>query len=275
MMPKMDGVETTKKLREMGYKHPIVALTANAVAGQADIFLGNGFDDFISKPIDIRQLNAVLNRLIRDKQLPEVIEEARVHAKELSDALQALDASQSDNALKFAEIFVRDANKTIAVLDEFIKKGGSYSEEEIRTYIIHTHGVKSALANIGRMDLSAIALRLEQSGRGNNIEAITAETPGFLDLLRDVVNKLKPKKQSAGITADEDIPYLKEKLLAIKIACQEYDESAAEKALTGLQQKAWAQQTMDLLETISSKLLHSDFDEIADIISSFMNTQEL
>ena len=71
MMPKMDGIETTKRLREMGYKNYIVALTANAVAGQAQIFLENGFDDFISKPIDLRHLNVVLNKLIRDKYSPE------------------------------------------------------------------------------------------------------------------------------------------------------------------------------------------------------------
>jgi len=44
----------------MGYDQPIVALTANAAAGQAEKFFKNGFTDFISKPIDIRQINAVL-----------------------------------------------------------------------------------------------------------------------------------------------------------------------------------------------------------------------
>ena len=68
MMPHMDGLETTKLLRSLGYTKPIVALTANAVTGQADMFLQNGFDDFISKPIDIRQLDTVLSKLIRDKQ---------------------------------------------------------------------------------------------------------------------------------------------------------------------------------------------------------------
>ena len=77
MMPKMDGIEATKILRELGYICPIVALTANALVGQAEMFLANGFDDFISKPIDVRQLNAVLNKLIRDKQPPEVLEAAR------------------------------------------------------------------------------------------------------------------------------------------------------------------------------------------------------
>ena len=68
MMPEMDGIEATKIIRKLGYQKPIVALTANAVAGQAEMFLQNGFDDFISKPIDVRSMNLVLNKLIRDRR---------------------------------------------------------------------------------------------------------------------------------------------------------------------------------------------------------------
>ena len=68
MMPKMDGVEATKIIRGLGYRHPIIALTANTMAGQAEMFMENGFDDFISKPIDLRRLDAVLNKMIRDKR---------------------------------------------------------------------------------------------------------------------------------------------------------------------------------------------------------------
>ena len=67
MMPKMDGLETTNKIREMGYTLPIVALTANPLAGQAELFMENGFDDYISKPVDIRHLDNILCRYIRDK----------------------------------------------------------------------------------------------------------------------------------------------------------------------------------------------------------------
>ncbi|GBU24224.1 aerobic respiration control sensor protein ArcB [Fibrobacteria bacterium R8-3-H12] len=69
MMPKMDGIEAVKIIRSLDYEHPIVALTANAIVGQAEIFLENGFDAFISKPIDAKQLDAELNRYIRDKQM--------------------------------------------------------------------------------------------------------------------------------------------------------------------------------------------------------------
>ena len=67
MMPQMDGMETTGKLRALGYKGVIVALTANALVGNAELFIQSGFDDFISKPIDVRQLNMVLNKFVRER----------------------------------------------------------------------------------------------------------------------------------------------------------------------------------------------------------------
>jgi len=67
MMPDMDGMETTRRIRALGYKHPIFALTANAIAGQREAFLESGFDGYIFKPIDVRQLNDSLNKYIRDK----------------------------------------------------------------------------------------------------------------------------------------------------------------------------------------------------------------
>ncbi|MCL2293293.1 MAG: response regulator, partial [Spirochaetes bacterium] len=67
MMPLMDGIETTRKLRSMGYNGVIVALTANALVGNDELFKKQGFDGFISKPVDVRELDAVLNEFVRDK----------------------------------------------------------------------------------------------------------------------------------------------------------------------------------------------------------------
>ena len=64
MMPDMDGMQTANTLREIGYNQPIVALTANALKGQAEIFMENGFDGFMSKPMDINHLNSYLVRFI-------------------------------------------------------------------------------------------------------------------------------------------------------------------------------------------------------------------
>jgi CheY-like chemotaxis protein len=67
MMPSMDGIEVTKILRDMGYDHPIVACTANALKGQAEMFMENGFSGFMSKPIEINRLNSHLVRYIKEK----------------------------------------------------------------------------------------------------------------------------------------------------------------------------------------------------------------
>jgi len=66
-MPKMDGVEATSIIRALGYKNPIIALTANDFDGQHEMFLSNGFDDVILKPIDTNLLDTLLKKYIRDK----------------------------------------------------------------------------------------------------------------------------------------------------------------------------------------------------------------
>ena len=270
MMPIMDGIEATQKIRDMGYTQPIVALTANAVAGQADMFLGSGFDDYISKPIDIRQLNSVLNKLIRDKQPPEVIEAARA-ASETKNAPPVEGAAKPAVDPRFAEIFVRDALKVLATLEDVAEKDNYSDEENLRMYTINVHGVKSALANIGNMELSGEALKLEIAGRENNFEVLKSDTPAFISSLRAYVEELKPAEKKAGEErVDEDKAYLTERLHTIKAACEEYDESAAEDALEGLWEKTWSHPTLELLGKIAESLLHSDFDEVVAAVEEFL-----
>ncbi|MCL1819353.1 MAG: ATP-binding protein [Oscillospiraceae bacterium] len=278
MMPKMDGIETTKNIRDLGYKSPVIALTANAVAGQADVFLSNGFDDYITKPIDLRSLNTVLNKYIRDKQPRDVIEAARAAAVGrnapgdraaggLCGGTPPVPPENQSDSIdpRFAAIFVRDALKSLDVLDIIMQKNGSYTDEDIRTYVINVHGMKSALANIGKTDLSSIALKLEQMGRDGNTEVIASETPAFLTALRALTDEMKPKEDDSE-AVDSDVPLLNEKLQIIKSACEEYDESAVEDALAALREKTWSPQTKKLLNEISEHLLHSDFDEIGKLI---------
>jgi len=270
MMPKMDGIEATQIIRSMNYVHPIVALTANAVVGQADVFLSNGFTDFISKPIDVRQLNNILNKLIRDKQAPDVIKEARRQAAAKGEQTVSV-APQSAIDPSIAEIFVRDAAKAIAVLDAIVKNKSYGREEDMRTYIINVHGIKSALANIGETGLSATALKLEVAGREGNMATIESETPGFLVSLKEVMDKLTVREEADnGEQTYEDTALLKEKLLTIKAACEEYDKKAAAAALAMLRKAGWTQPTKMLLSKISEFLLHSDFDEISDAIGKYL-----
>jgi len=264
MMPRMDGIEATKLIRSFGYKKPIVALTANALAGQAEMFLNNGFDDFISKPIDVRQLNSVLNRLIRDRQTPEVLDEARKQKNNLYAAgghSIAIDP-------QLAEFFIRDAKKSINVLNA-ICENNCRRGDDIATLIINVHAMKSALANVGESDLSYEASQLEQAGRDQNINVILSSLPEFLASLQRVIEKLTPPEEDDAEeeTADDSVDrqYLQEKLLAIQAACASFDKKAAKDALAELKQKAWQRSTRDQLSAIAEHLLHSEFDEASAI----------
>jgi signal transduction histidine kinase/CheY-like chemotaxis protein len=267
MMPKMDGIEATRILREMGYMRPIVALTANALVGHAAMFLSNGFDDYISKPIDIRQLNATLNMLIRDRKPPEMVDAAR-RKKEEEQAGADTPKEPVDTLL--AELFQSDAEKAVAVL-EAIHNNGYSRGDDIHAFIITVHGMKSALSNIGEPELSRSALTLENAGRAGNTALIAKEMPAFLSALRAVMEKYKGKDESEE-TEDEDAAYLRVKLLVIYEACKAYDRQTAKDTLRELSQKRWSRHTKEQLKAISEHLLRGDFEEAAGIAEGDTDT---
>ncbi|MDR0465420.1 MAG: response regulator [Treponema sp.] len=269
MMPKMDGIEAARIIHCMGYTRPIVALTANALTGQVDMFLNSGFDDFISKPIDSRLLNTLLNKLIRDKQPYEILEAARKERMEKQYAPD--DASQKVNS-NLAQIFTRDAEKAINILKTCMQNN-LHDENEIQMYIINVHAMKSALANIGEDELSAAARRLEQAGRERDINVLVSETGTFLDNLSNVVSEINRKNTNRENAEDtqESLVFLNEKLKTIMEACETLDKKSAKNALNEIKEKTWSHNTNELLNTVSNHLLHSEFDDIAACILEFLN----
>ncbi|MCL2245208.1 MAG: ATP-binding protein [Treponema sp.] len=272
MMPKMDGIEAAKILRGMGYTRPIVALTANAIYGQADIFLKNGFDGFISKPIDIRQLNVSLNRLIRDRQPAAVVEAAHREKLEMEKKSGAGAVQSVDSGL--AEIFARDAEKSVAVMEACLLNGFQ-DEENIHMYVINVHAMKSALANIGEPELSAAALRLEQAGRDKNINVIVSESPEFIEALRAVIKEINSRNEdNLNISDSEDsIKYLREKLTIIRESCSVFDKKPAKNTLNDLKEKSWSQNTKELINAIAEHLLHSEFDNACALADEYLNKE--
>jgi len=264
MMPRMDGIETTKQLRERGYTRPIVALTANAIAGQAEVFMKSGFDGFISKPIDIRQLNVSLNRLIRDKQPVEVVEAAQREKAELDKKHKPAANQPIDDQL--AGIFSRDAAKALSAI-ESVLKNNLRGEDDIHMYVINVHAMKSALANIGESELSAYALKLEQAGREKDTGVMLSETRDFLENLQKVIDRIKPKEDDNKTEdTDESLAFLNEKLTVIKEACEAYDKKAAKNAINELRGKNWSHKIKELLNQLSEHLLHSEFDDASSLI---------
>jgi PAS domain S-box-containing protein len=279
MMPKMDGIETTKIIREMNYPHPVVALTANMITGQTEMFLANGFNDCLSKPIDISRLDILLNKLVRDKQPSEAIEAAKVAAARAAaanaEAANAAAANVATDSKKSAvkmpqiltnprllKVFIRDVEKAALKLDELY--GRKFNDgDDMQMYIITVHGMKSALASAGETELSAFAKKLEKAGGEKDTASILSETPSFIEGLRVLIRKITPEEEEEAL--EEDRAYLFKKLAVIKMACEAYKKRPAKDALIELRQKKWKRPTHDLLNTISSYLLHGEFEKAAEV----------
>jgi CheY-like chemotaxis protein len=271
MMPRMDGIEATRIIRSLGYSHPVVALTANALSGQAELFLNNGFDDFISKPIDIRQLNNSLNKFIRDKQPENVLSQARMERNSLM-------ASGSHNIAldpQIMEYFVRDAEKAVKVMNA-ICVNNCRREDDLPVFIINIHAMKSAVANIGESKLAEEASKLEQVGRDSNVKLIMSALPEFLNSLKQVIEKLKPSEDEEENIKGEmgDASFLQEKLAAIQKACASLDKKGAKEALSQIRQKAWQKPIRDQLSAIAEHLLHSEFDEATNAAKKLAMSSE-
>jgi hypothetical protein len=124
--------------------------------------------------------------------------------------------------------------------------------------------MKSALANIGQGDLSDTASKLETAARNSDYDVVSTQTREFLTSLRSIVEKYTPQPEPEAIQ-DEDVVLLREKLALIKAACEEYDEDKAEKILRELEDMTWSKSNKQMLSKIAECLLHSDFDEAAQL----------
>ena len=271
MMPELDGIETTKIIRELGYSRSIVALTANALIGRAEMFLQNGFDGFISKPIDSRELNYVLNEFIRNKQTPEVLEEA----KNSFDA-KNIDSDQENtkhisNELLEATIF--DLKNALSILNDLFTKTGNLRDIDIKLYTTTVHGMKSVLTNINESELSWAAERLERAGDEQDYNVIINDTPVFLHVIREFNDKIiqKTKETDTNKTVEfiSDVrkAFLAEKLDELKSACDGFSKKTARNILEDLKKEKWTQEITGLLDEVSSCLLYGEFKKAADLLS--------
>ena len=260
MMPKMDGIETTQKMRSLGYDGSIVALTANALAGNDEMFRRHGFDGFVSKPIDIRQLNAVLNTFVRDAHPDE--------AGKIKSAPAALAQPAPEDGInpKLLEIFRRDAENAARTMRESIQSG------DMKLFTTTAHAMKSALANVAEPDASALAFSLEKAGLSGDTGFISANAEIFIQTLEALVKRLAPPEaivDDPGI--NEATGYLLEQLKLVESACEDYDDTAAYAALDRLKEKEWRAGTANALEKIRDALfLGSDFEGAAAQSKAFM-----
>jgi signal transduction histidine kinase/CheY-like chemotaxis protein len=294
MMPRMDGIETMLKLRERGYTGTIVALTANALVGNDEMFKQMGFDGYISKPIDIHQLDETLRKFIRDKYPEEAKKYAAETPEQGGSRHEAMQhhINQRNNANRdqqaavvvkrtkpvnyatnprLLKFFCKDVKKAVVTLRETVQNG------DTKLFTITVHAMKSALANVGENEASRTAAELESAGRSGDMGNISANSGGFIQMLESLIKKYDQADDTNANGADksvaaEEVDYLMEQLREIKSACEKYDDDAAYAALDRLKKRRWKPSTTELLEKIREVLyVSSDFEGAAEQSKSLMD----
>ncbi|MCL2215807.1 MAG: response regulator [Defluviitaleaceae bacterium] len=187
MMSGINGDETLRVIRDMGYSRPIVVLTANTMIGQAEEFIKHGFDGFISKPIQTAHLNAILTKHIRDKQPPEVIEaaKARISAPaNFEDASGFLGSAVLIEKLKVS--FTRSHKNAFREISDALASGDTKTAHRI------AHTLKSSAYLIQETALSDTAKDIEEM-------LATGKTPTSTQLA-DLEKHLKNVLEAIGTT---------------------------------------------------------------------------
>ena len=119
MMPKMSGVETLKKLKEIpGFNTPTIALTANAITGMREKYLEDGFDDYLAKPIDKEQLVQVVNQVLGRSITEEIDVPQITSTSEYKIPIR-------DNVVSVAELPKEEKDKIIPVENNIENELGS------------------------------------------------------------------------------------------------------------------------------------------------------
>ncbi len=228
MMPEMDGVETLKRLRKMyteeGETLTVIAFTANAVSSAREMFLREGFDEFVSKPIEYLELERVLKKVLPKSSIVFVEKEGHDENRYADTAAERSTEIKTEEDLfsrleKFGiniraglqycrgdrefyrELlakFAQDAPQKEQAINELWKK------EDLMNYRIMVHALKSSAKMIGADFLSESARKAEEAAKNQDMDYIRAHHEELLTTYRETVLEMPqtpdPDSDSPQIT---------------------------------------------------------------------------
>lgn len=211
MMPELDGIETTEIIRRTGGEYgknlPIIALTANVVNGAKEMFLQNGFQDFLSKPVGLKAADAILRRWLPGtkievvneadrKQVPDFdgtgLEEPDGKLTEAShdEKMEAVTEKAEEESL-WQSLSLMEINEEKALenmggqrdlykelleysleLEELRKKeiNESFEKKDWHEYMIRVHALKGGMKSLGIEEIARIAQAQEFACKENRID---------------------------------------------------------------------------------------------------------
>jgi signal transduction histidine kinase/FixJ family two-component response regulator/HPt (histidine-containing phosphotransfer) domain-containing protein len=274
MMPVMDGVETTKAIREMGLNVPIIALTANVVEGSRELFLNSGMNDMLMKPIDRATLNKMLAYWIPSDKIKERPDETAITAEAGTDTheefrkrigqIKGLSVQTGLDRVSGQWDVYRDSFKLlIKEIEKFNKNLNLFlSSGDMRNFSIEAHSMKGSLANIGVMELSALAKELETASDHGDAAFCAANLTPFLEALQDLGSSIAEafgaeSRNIGPIEIPPELPAIFEKL---KNAFEDTDFLAIEKLMRSLNELKPEGALKDEIENINDAVLMMEYD---------------
>jgi signal transduction histidine kinase/CheY-like chemotaxis protein len=281
MMPEMDGVEAIHAIRAMRGKRfrtlPVIALTANAMTGMREMFLENGFNDFLSKPIEVTKLDALLKKWIPEGKRLKALKTAsessesqipvpEIEGVDVAGGIARLGGSQR-RYLDLLETFNRDAEAGFPLLE---KEPDALS---LRPFTTLVHALKSALANIGADRLSQMAALLEKAGREADLFAIHDELPPFREELAVLVTRIREITASAqaGNSEKRIESDIGAALARLREALEAKDFDALDAALARLQALPLTGKIRADVSELAYFILIADFRKAADRLVDLLN----
>jgi CheY-like chemotaxis protein len=257
MMPEMDGIEATRIIREeLGTDYargvPVIALTANAIVGNEEMFLSRGFQAFLSKPIDMAKLDAVLRRWVRDK------------SEELSiagiDIARALERFGGDKAVLMDVLRSYHANTR-----GLLKKLEGYLEAgNLSDYGVTVHGVKGSSYGILAQEVGGLAEGLEQAAQAGDLAAVKRGHGAFArsaEALLDEIGRALGQLEAGHADPPAERPD-ESQIAELREACAAYDMDRVDAAMENLEARRY-ESGGELVAWLREKVDTMAFEEIA------------
>lgn len=259
MMPGMDGIEALHRLKEMSdipcQDTPVIILTANAIAGAKEMYLAEGFADFLSKPLDGNKLEAVIRSYLPEESLQKP---GKYEPKQPEKEETGIDE-------ELLRTFCVTRKAKIAQIEKALE------EQDVRRYTVEVHALKSAAAVVGATELSGMAAYLEGCGNQNFWEEIERQTPKLLELYEKVGTEYEsrlPKrgKEKQEISAEE----LRELLQTLRQALEVFDLDTADGAVEQLTNTKLPESLEQVMEELTSAVADVDVDKGIAIIDGWL-----
>ena len=282
MMPEMNGVEAVEIIREMGITVPVIALTANAVASAREMLLGAGMDDFLSKPIVKSALNEILLKWIPsshfvDDEAENTAESA--HCKKNSEFLEKIGRIEElsvqlglDRVFGQMDVYRDTLKLLVQEIEKSIDKLGKFwADNDMNNFAIGIHSMKSSLANVGAMELSAKAQELEAaSGIKDNSFSASALKP-FLEELQKLNEKLKNIFVIPDKNADLVIsPELSQIITRMNDAIRNTEYAKINDEMMKLEAVSLSDELRDAIEEIKDAVIVMDYGKAEEKIGALL-----